>query len=118
MIELSGADYDVVVAISAVVFTTAAVVAQRRAGAGALNVVTGIAATILSVLGYLDWYRLESKETPLIAYALTAVLPPLIAALLIYRLRRQALAVQWLVGTASFCITFIPALVISVVFPI
>jgi hypothetical protein len=116
MFELSRTDYLVVEALSAALFAAAAVAAQRRAGTKALAAASGLCAAVLLVLGYLDWRRLTSKETPLVAYAVTAIVPTTIAALVIYRARKRPLPTQWFLGAAGFSLAVFPALVIGTYF--
>ena len=75
-----------------------------------------VGAALLLLLGYLDWLGAPVKETPLVAYALAAVLPTTLAALGIYRLRRLPVAVQWVVGTVSFVVVILPALILGTYF--
>ena len=112
MIEPSRAGSLLLVALIAAEVSAAAVVAQRRSGAGALTITTVVSAATLLALGLLEW-RHPSSEAPLITYILAAVIPATVAAVLIYRVRRYPVALQWAVGLASFLVVLFPALVLG-----
>ena len=103
MIQLSGSDYFVVYVVAGAVFAAAAVVSYRRLGAAGLRMTATLGAGLLFALGYFDWRRLVSKETPLTAYAVIAIMSPLLSAYAVYRSRHRPVALQWGFGTASFC---------------
>lgn len=97
----------------AAIFAILATVAHRSGGRWRLWLAWVGSAIVLGVMGVLDWWRLPSKETPLVAYILVAVVPTLAAAAFVQWTgdQRQPLAAQ-LGGAGAICWVLIPGMLL------
>lgn len=101
-----------------VVFGSAAYWARRSGGSRRLLLTTGIAATLVFVVGLFDWSRQSPRETPVATYLLLAILPTVLASTVMQALSSSRLhsTAQVLLASLAGMLAVIVAL-LSVFFP-
>jgi hypothetical protein len=105
--------YRIIILSAALGFSAMAVLANTRGGVRLLWLVWALASALFVGLGVADWRSQSSRETPLSAYIVGGILPPLICVIVIRFLadKGQYPFVQWASGAAVFYVSYIAALI-------
>jgi hypothetical protein len=103
----------VVFSLGSAAVSALVVAAQRRGGALGLATAVCLVWPLLLGLGSYRWRADASTESPLMAYVLVAVVPPLVAALVVRLTRNRTAESQWLAGTVSCFGAILPSIFVG-----
>jgi hypothetical protein len=108
--------YSIISVAAASVFSAVAVFSNSRGGKRALWLAWALASAVFVGIGFVDWRRQSSEETPLVAYIVGGIIPPLICAIVIRVLavRGRSGVVQWACGAVAFYVSDLVALILSI----